>query len=378
MAKRDYYEVLGVSKDASADELKKAYRKLAMKWHPDRNPDNQEEASEKFKEASEAYEVLSDGEKRARYDRYGHEGVKSAFGQGGFQWSDFHHAQDFEDVFGDFFNAFFGGGGGGRRRSRGGPGRGRDTAVRFRMTLEDAFTGKDAEITFERLENCETCDGRGTKPGTEPIPCTTCNGIGVVRQARGFFAVETACPTCRGEGVLIPHPCETCSGRGRLPQKSTVQFEIPSGVDNGMTLRVRGEGEAGPRGGERGDLLVRFEIQDHEHFVREGADIYFPQMISFPLAAMGGEIEVPTLHGTESLTIPPGTPNHKIFKLRGKGMPTATNGTQYGDHYVRVEVDVPTKLTPRQKELLEEFAKEGGEHIKPGKKGFFQKVREAF
>jgi molecular chaperone DnaJ len=378
MAKRDYYEILETTREATPEELKKAYRKLAMKYHPDRNPENPEEATEKFKEASEAYEVLSDPQKRARYDRHGHEGVKSSFGQGGFSWSDFHHQQDVEDIFGDIFSAFFGGGQ--RRRQRGGASavRGRDIGVRYRMTLEEAFAGKEAEIAFERLENCDGCKGSGCKPGTSPKMCTTCGGHGVVRQARGFFAVETACPTCNGLGKRIDSPCDACEGQGRLPRKANVTFTIPSGVDNGMSLRVRAEGEAGIGGGERGDLLVRFEIEEHKQFVREGADIYLEEHISFPMAALGATIKVDSLHGEDSIKVPSGTQNHKVFKLRGKGMPSTTNGNSYGDQYVRVIVDVPSKLTARQKELLVEFARESGEEIKPGHRGFFDYLKETF
>ena len=380
MAQRDYYEVLGVAKTASADELKKAYRKLAMQYHPDRNPTNPKEYEEHFKEASEAYEVLSDADKRARYDRFGHEGMKGSFGQGGFQWSDFHHQNDVDDIFGDFFSQFFGGAqgrrGGGGGRGRGSAARGRDIAVRYPISLEDAFAGKEAEIVFDRLEPCETCKGSGAKSGSEPKTCGTCKGHGVVRQARGFFAIETACPTCGGTGEVIPDPCNTCHGQGRVGKKTTVKFSIPSGVDSGMTLRVRSEGEAGHRGGERGDLLVRFELQEHESLAREGADIYCQQSISFPMAALGGKIEVDTLHGADHVTIPAGTANHKVFKLKGKGMPSQAGAKHYGDHYVRVEVAVPTKLTPRQKELLEEFAREGGEEVKATSKGFFQAIKE--
>ncbi len=378
MSKRDYYEVLGVDRSAGGDELKKAYRKLAMKYHPDRNPDNSEEASEKFKEASEAYEVLSDPEKKARYDQYGHEGVN--FGSGGFSWSDFHHGADVEDIFGDIFSAFFGGGmGGGRRRQDpNGPRRGRDVAVRYRMTLEDSFKGKEAEIAFKRNESCKTCSGSGAKPGTGKKTCDTCNGHGVVRQARGFFSVQATCPSCHGAGQMIESPCDDCNGKGQIPEKASVEFDIPSGVDSGMTLRVRGEGESGLRGGDRGDLLVKFEIEEHEHFVREGSNVYMEEHISFPMAALGAEIEIETLHGKEKLKIPHGTENHKVFKMRGKGMPTATNSKSYGDQYVRIVVDVPKKLTSKQKELLVEFAKESGEDIKPGHRGFFEYIKDAF
>lgn len=377
MAKRDYYEILGVEKTVTTEEMKKAYRKVAMQYHPDRNPRDPEGAAEKFKEASEAYEVLSDPQKRQRYDQFGHEGVKSAFGAGGFSWSDFHHQSDVEDLFGDIFSAFFGGGGG-RRRRNGGPVRGRDVAVRFRMTLEEAFEGKEAEINFERLEECDTCHGSGAKPGTKPQTCQTCGGMGAVRQARGFFAVETTCPTCGGTGQIIPDKCDECHGRGRNPRKAKVSFSVPSGVDTGMTMRVRSEGESGLRGGERGDLLVRFEIEPHEEFVREGPDVYMEEHITFPMAALGAEIEVPTLHGKTKLRIPAGTPNHKEFRIRGKGMPTTTNGRSYGDQHVRAVIEVPRKLTPRQKELLVEFAKESGDEVKAGHRGFFEKLMDTF
>ncbi len=373
--KRDYYEVLGVVRGANQEELKKAYRKLALQYHPDRNPQDPETAAEHFKEASEAYEVLSDPEKRSRYDRFGHEGVRSTFSGGGFSWSDFHHQADIEDIFGDFFSAFFGGGAR-RSRSRSGPSRGRDVAVRYPLTLEEAFSGKEAEIAYERLEECDTCSGSGCKPGTQPQTCSTCGGRGIVRQARGFFAVETTCPTCGGQGRSITDPCTDCSGQGRVPRRNEVKFSIPTGVDTGMSLRIRGEGEAGLGGGERGDLLVRFEIAEHDQFVREGADIYSEETISFPLAALGSEVEIETLHGPHALKVPAGTPTHHVFRVRGHGMPVTTDGKQYGDHYVRVVVDVPKKLSERQKELLHEFAEESGEKVKPGQKGFFQSLKE--
>ncbi len=375
-SKRDYYEVLGVEKSANADELKKAYRKLAMKYHPDKNPTGQEEAAEKFKEASEAYEVLSDAQKRGLYDQYGHEGMRSQFGGGGFSWQDFHHQGDVEDIFGDIFGAFFGGGRQ-QRRSRTGPQRGRDIAVRFEMTLEEAFAGKDAEISFERLEACEKCKGSGCRAGSSPQTCQQCNGRGAVRQTRGFFAVETACPVCSGTGQMIANPCDGCNGQAMVSKKAVVNFTIPSGVDNGMTLRVREEGEAGLRGGERGDLLVRFEVEEHAMFKRENADIYMEESISFPMAALGAEVEVETLHGKETFTVPPGTQNHKTFRLKGKGMPSATGARSFGDQYIRIIVETPTKLTARQKELLAEFAKEGGENFKPGHRSFFDKLKDS-
>jgi molecular chaperone DnaJ len=376
MAKRDYYEILGVERNVAPEDLKKAYRKLAIKYHPDKNPDNTAEAEEKFKEASEAYEVLSDADKRARYDRHGHEGVKSSFGQGGFSWSDFHHQGDVEDIFGDIFSAFFGGGRQ-RRQRGGGPQRGRDMAVRYRMTLEEAFAGKSDEISFERLEECDKCHGSGAKDGSKPQTCPTCGGHGVVRQARGFFAVETACPTCGGSGQIIPNPCDKCGGKGLVNQRATVKLTIPSGVDNGMSLRVQGEGEAGRLGGPRGDLLVRFEIEQHERYNREGAEIFVESRVSFPLAALGGELDVETLHGPATVKVPAGTPNHKVFTLKRKGMQTSADSKNFGDMHVRVEVEVPTKLSARQRELLEEFARESGE-APTQEKSFFQKLRETF
>ncbi|MBI1290926.1 molecular chaperone DnaJ [bacterium] len=375
MAKRDYYEVLGVDRNASPDDLKKAYRKLAMKYHPDRNPDNPAEAEEKFKEASEAYEVLSDPDKKARYDQYGHEGMKSAFGQGGFSWNDFHHQGDVEDIFGDLFSAFFGGG---QRQRRGGANRGRDIQIRYRMSLEEAFTGKTEEITYKRAEVCDKCSGSGCKAGTKPSTCQTCRGQGVVRQVRGFFAMETPCPTCSGTGQFIPNPCDACSGKGLIAKEVTIKLEIPSGVDSGMMMRQRGEGEAGARGGERGDLLIRFEVEQHERFNREGSEIYCEEKISFPLAALGGSITVQTLHGEETLKIPAGTANHKVFTLRGKGMPTTTNGKNYGEMHVRVEVEVPKKLSARAKELLEELAQELGDPVRKGEKSLFENLKETF
>jgi molecular chaperone DnaJ len=377
MAQRDYYEILGVERSATPDELKKAYRKLAMKYHPDRNPENVEQATELFKEASEAYEVLSDPEKRARYDRYGHEGVKSAFGQGGFSWSDFHHQGDVQDILGDIFSAFFGGSGGGGR-SRGGPGRGRDIAIRMRLTLEEAFAGKKEKIAFDRLEQCTTCSGTGCKPGTKPRQCKTCNGLGVVRQSRGFFAVETVCPSCNGRGVVITDPCPDCKGQGRRPSRAEVSIDIPGGIDSGMSMRVRGEGEAGPPGGERGDLLVRFEVEEHEYFHREGANIFYEARVPFTTAALGARITVPTLHGPEELNIPAGTPTHTVFELRGRGMPRNAGARQYGDQMVRVVVDVPKKLNKRQRELLEELRETLDESERGGEKSIFQKIKETF
>ena len=377
MAKRDYYEVLGVEKTATPEEVKKAYRKTAMKWHPDRNPGNPQ-AEEMFKEAAEAYEVLSDADKRARYDRFGHEGVKSAFGSGGFQWSDFHHADDVQDIFGDIFSAFFGGGGGGRGRR--GVSRGRDIRIRYPLTLEEAFTGTDAQVAFDRRELCDTCNGSGASPGTGRRTCTRCGGAGAVRMQRGFFAVQTTCDACGGAGSILEQACPTCAGGGLVAKRVQVKFHAPAGVDTGMSLQLRGEGEPAPPtapGGERGDLYVAFEIKEHEHFHREGTNIYSEAPLSFAMAALGAEIMVPTLHGEQTLQVKPGTQSHVVHRLRGKGMPDGSGA--FGDHFVRLIVETPTKLTDKQRKLLEEFARESKEELKPyKKKSFFQKAKEVF
>jgi len=375
MAKRDYYEVLEVDRNASQAEIKKAFRKIAIRFHPDKNPDDPEGAAEKFKEAAEAYEVLGDEEKRARYDRYGHEGLKSAFGSGGFQWSDFHHASEMQDIFGDIFSAFFGGGGGfGGRR---GPARGRDIRIRYPITLEEAFEGKQAKVAFERRETCETCNGSGAAPGSGRKTCTRCGGAGAIRLQRGFFSVQTTCDQCGGAGTMVEKPCPTCNGTCHVAKKATVSFDIPPGVDNGMQMRIRGEGEAAPggSGAGHGDLYVSFEVKDHDTFAREGRDVYLDCPLSFSQAALGAAITVPSLHGDQQLDVPPGTQSLKVFRLKGKGMPDCQG--RFGDQYVRVNMVTPTRLNERQQELLRDLAKEFNEDLKPyRKKSFFQKVRD--
>ncbi|MDK2970561.1 MAG: molecular chaperone DnaJ [Candidatus Sumerlaeota bacterium] len=375
MAKRDYYEVIGVARTATKDEIKKAYRKVAMKYHPDRNPGNPE-TEELFKEAAEAYEVLGDDEKRQRYDRFGHEGLKSTFGNGGFQWSDFHHASEMEDVFGGLFSAFFGGGnpfGGGG--GRGGP-RGRDIRIRYPLTLEEAFAGKAAKVTFERREPCETCGGTGAAPGSSPERCSRCGGSGAVRLSRGFFSVQTTCEACGGAGTVITKPCPDCGGEALIGKKVEVSFDIPPGVDDGMSLRLRGEGEAAQGSGStRGDLYVGFQVREHDVFTREGTNIILEMPISFTQSALGAELTVPTLHGDQTVQIPPGTQSHTVFRLRGKGMP-AGDGS-YGDQYLRTVVVTPRKLNDRQRELLRELAAESKEDYHAyRKKSFFQKLRD--
>lgn len=375
MAKRDYYEVLEIHRDASAAEIKKAYRKVAVKHHPDKNPNDPAGAEERFKEAAEAYEVLGDEQKRARYDQYGHEGVSSQFGQGGFQWSDFSHAGEMDDVFGNIFNAFFGGGGGGGSQRQ--P-KGRDIRVRYPITLEEAFKGVDTKISFERRELCDTCTGTGAKAGTKPKICPNCAGSGVERMSRGFFAVQTTCRICNGQGSIIEQPCTTCNGGGFKKKKVEVPFEIPAGVDNGMSLRIRGEGEPMP-GNEsknlRGDLYINFELKEHESFTREGQDLYLEQPLSITQATLGSEIDLHTLHGDKKLPVPPGTQTHQVFRLKGLGMPTGNGG--FGDLFVRTIVVTPKKLSEKQKELLKEFAKLSNEDLKQyKKKSFFSKIKE--
>jgi len=379
--KRDYYEVLGVKRTASDVEIKKAYRALALKYHPDRNPENREEAEEQFKEASEAYEVLSDGEKRSRYDRFGHEGVK--FGGGGFTWSDFHHARDFEDIFGmgGFFSSIFGDFFGQSQRQR--RSRGRDIRIRMRVSLPEAFEGGKREITYPRMAACGTCNGNGCAPGKSPTPCRRCHGRGTVQISRGFIAFATTCDVCGGQGTVVDHPCHTCGGRGQVEEKSTISIDIPRGVDSGDTYAIRGAGESGPPGGADGDLFVVFEVERHEVFAREGEHVYLEWPIAFPQAALGAEVEVPTLGGPARLRIPPGTQTHHLFTLRGKGMPTDSG--RRGDEFVRVIVKTPEKLTPEQRTLLEQLAATLPEVAPPAdnsqgeseeEKGFFERVRE--
>ncbi len=341
MSERDYYEVLGVAKEASADELKKAYRRLAMKYHPDRNSDHAD-AEVKFKEAKEAYEILSDSQKRAAYDQFGHAGVDpSAGGMGG---------QGFSDIFGDVFGDIFGGG----RQRQGGPYRGADLRYELSLSLEEAVLGHDAEISFQSLKECGTCNGDGAKPGTEKKSCATCGGIGQIRRQQGFFSVQQTCPDCRGEGRIIEEPCTDCQGQGRVQQARTLSVKVPAGVDTGDRIRLSGEGEAGQAGGPAGDLYVEIRVLPHNVFEREGADLSCKVPLSFTAAALGGETKVPTLEGEVSLKIPAGTQSGKVFRLRGKGVRQVRGGGP-GDLYCRVDVETPTDLTAKQKELLEQF-----------------------
>lgn len=378
MAKRDYYEVLGVSKTVSPDEIKKAYRRMAKKYHPDANPENKADAEEKFKEAAEAYEILSDQEKRSKYDRFGHQGVSDAFGAGGFTWSNFTHASDIEDLFqGVFGGSVFGDIFGTRGRSRTRAESGADLRYDLEITLEEAFSGTEKKLNIPRFETCGTCNGSGAKPGTSRKTCPDCQGQGQVRYQRGFFSMAQTCNRCRGEGTIIETPCPACMGQGRVRRAEHLTAKIPPGVDTGSRLRLTGKGEGGIRGGPSGDLYVVIHVKPHKVFERGGNDILCEVPITFSQAALGAEIYVPTLDGKKvKMTIPPGTQTHKVFRLRGKGM-ADIHSYGRGDQHVRVIVQIPTRLNENQKELLHQFAKAGGEEVKWEKK-LFDKVKGAF
>ncbi len=373
MSKRDYYEILSVDKGADAKEVKRAYRKLAMKYHPDRNPDDSE-AEAKFKEATEAYEILSDQEKRARYDQYGHAGVDGQAG-GGFGGGQ----GNFSDIFGDVFGDIFGGGGaGGGGRGRGGPQRGSDLRYNLELTLEQAVKGTEVKIKVPTLTNCDTCDGTGAKDGSKPQTCGTCHGQGQVRMQQGFFSVQQACPTCRGQGTIIKDPCGSCHGQGVKEETKTLNVKVPAGVDNGDRIRLSGEGEAGTRGGPSGDLYVETHIKPHPIFERDGRNLYCDVPISITDAALGGELEVPTLEGRVKLKIPAETQSGKLFRLRGKGVVPVRGGAT-GDLLCRVMVETPVRLTEHQKKILKEFqASLKGEKHSPKKKSWFENVKAFF
>jgi molecular chaperone DnaJ len=373
MAKRDFYEILGVAKNASDDELKKAYRKLAMKYHPDRNPDSKE-AEEKFKQAKEAYEILTDSNKRAAYDRYGHAGVDpNAAGMGGAGGAGV--GDSFGDIFGEIFGA-------GRRGGGGGPQvyRGADLKYAMEITLEQAANGFDTEIRVPSWENCEVCKGSGAKPGTTPKTCRTCGGSGAVRMQQGFFSVQQTCPTCHGSGKEITDPCVPCDGVGRIRRNKTLQVKIPAGIDDGMRIRSSGNGEPGINGGPSGDLFVEIHIKEHKIFQRENDDLHCELTIPFTSAALGGDIHVPTLNGKAEITIPEGTQSGKTFRLRGKGI-KGVRGAYPGDLYCHVVVETPVKLTDAQKAILRQFEAslgEGGERHSPQSKSWTDRVKDFF
>ena len=372
MSKRDYYDVLGVARDADAREIKKAYRRVAMKHHPDRNPGDKA-AEEKFKEASEAYEVLSDQQKRGAYDQFGHDAVSGNAGAGGFGGG----GANFSDIFGDVFGDIFGGGGGGGR-SRG-PARGSDLRYNLDVDLEQAVKGTDVKIRIPTLVNCDNCGGSGAKKGSSPVTCTTCGGVGQVRMQQGFFSVQQTCPNCRGQGKMISDPCGTCRGQGRIEETKTLSVKVPPGVDTGDRIRLSGEGEAGPDGGPSGDLFVQINVREHKIFERDGKHLYCEVPISIVDAALGGELEVPTLDGRVKLKIPAETQTGKLFRMRGKGV-TPVRGGATGDLLCRVTLETPVNLTKKQielfKQLQESFEKEGNQS--PKKSSWFEGVKSFF
>ena len=341
MAKRDYYEILGVSRTAPADEIKKAYRRLAMKHHPDRNKDDKS-AGAKFKEAKEAYEVLSDADKRATYDRFGRDGLNT--GAGGFG------AEGFGDIFGDVFGDIFGGG----RRRGSQVFRGADLGYEMRLDLEKAVRGDTVTIDVPARVVCATCDGSGSKKGTQPVKCSTCGGAGQVRMQQGFFSIQQGCPACKGAGTMIADPCGECHGRGRVRKTKTLSVKVPAGVDDGDRIRLSGEGEAGRNGGPPGDLYVEIQVNPHKLFTRDGPDLACEVPVSVATVTLGGEVQLPTLDGNVSLKVPPGTQSGKIFRLRGKGVRTV-RGSGTGDLFAKVAVETPVNLTAEQKDLLQKF-----------------------
>jgi molecular chaperone DnaJ len=374
--KRDFYDILGVARNATDDEIKKAYRKLAMKYHPDRNPDSKE-AEGKFKEAKEAYEMLSDPQKRAAYDQYGHAGVDpnmGGFGGGGQGFGGFSDA--FGDIFGDIF------GGGSARGGRGGPQvyRGADLRYSMEITLEEAAHGHETQIRVPSWSNCDSCGGDGAEPGSKVETCTTCHGAGQVRVAQGFFSMQQTCPRCSGSGKYIPKPCKKCHGAGKIKSQKTLEVKIPAGIDDGMRIRSSGNGEPGVNGGPSGDLYVEVHIKEHPVFQREGEDLHCEMPISFIDAALGGEIEVPTLSGKASFDVPEGTQSGRVFRLRSKGIKSLRTALP-GDLYIHVQVETPVKLNETQKDLLRKFdesLKSGGSKHSPQQKGWLDRVKDFF
>lgn len=356
MSKRDYYEVLGVSKNASEADIKKAFKRLAMKHHPDRNPDSKE-AEEKFKEGKEAYDVLSDAQKRAAYDQFGHAGVDHSAGMGGAGFGG--GSASFSDIFGDVFGDIFGGGGGG---GRGGERvfRGADLQYNLELSLEEAVGGTSVNIRVPTQIACDECGGSGAKKGTSATTCTTCGGHGQVRMQQGFFSLQQTCPRCHGNGKMIDNPCGKCHGHGRVEKQKTLSVKVPAGVDNGDRIRLSGEGEAGENGGPAGDLYVQIRVKPHAIFKRDGNDLFCEVPINIVMAGLGGELEVPTLAGKVKLKVPAETQSGKLFRLRGKGVKSVRSG-QTGDLLCKVDVETPVNLTKKQKELLEEFGKSMGE-----------------
>lgn len=373
MSKRDFYEVLGVSRDADEKALKSAYRKMAMKYHPDRNPDDSA-AESNFKDVNEAYEALKDPEKRAAYDRFGHAAFENGMGGGngpGF-------GNDFASTMSDIFDEFFGGAAGGGGRGRRGADRGSDLRYNMEVDLEDAFSGKTVEINVPTSASCQTCSGSGAKPGTSPKACSTCGGAGRVRATQGFFTVERTCISCQGRGEVIADPCSGCGGNGRVTQDRTLSVNIPSGIEDGTRIRLSGEGEAGVRGGPTGDLYIFVSLRPHTFFQRDGADLFCRVPISMTTAALGGQFDVPTVDGGKTrVKIPEGTQTAKQFRLRAKGMPVLRS-SKVGDMYIQVVVETPRNLSRKQRELLEEFDAVSSKENHPDASGFFTRVKDFF
>ena len=378
MAKEDFYQVLGVDRNASDSEIKKNYRRLAMKFHPDRNKDNPEAAEEKFKQIKQAYEILSDQKKRSAYDQFGHAGVDPTMGGGP---GGFGAGESFSDIFGDVFGDIFAGSGGGRRRSN--VQRGADLQYNLELSLEEACAGTEVKIRVPVMSTCSACKGSGAKKGSSPVTCSTCHGQGQVRMQQGFFSIQQTCPTCRGTGKQIKDPCQKCHGQGRVQETKTLSVKVPAGVDTGDRIRLGGEGEAGEQGGRAGDLYVQIHVKDHPIFTRDGANLYCEVPISFPTACLGGELEVPTLGGKVKLKIPPETQTGKLFRLRGKGVKPVKGGP-LGDLHCRVQIETPIHLTKEQREWVKNLGESlsgGGKHHSPqehswtdGVKSFFEKL----
>ena len=371
MAKEDYYQLLGVSRNASDDEIKKSFRRLAMKFHPDRNIDNPE-AEEQFKKVKEAHDVLSDPKKRSAYDQFGHAGVDPSMGGGqGFGGG------NFSDIFGDVFGDIFGGGG---SRGRGGPQRGSDLRYNLEITLEEAVAGTEVKIQIPTLINCKSCDGSGANKGSSVTTCPTCHGHGAVRMQQGFFAVQQTCPTCRGSGKQIKDPCKSCHGQGRVQDTKTLSVKVPAGVDTGDRIRLSGEGEAGESGAPAGDLYVQVNVKDHAIFTRDGANLYCEVPISFPKACLGGEVEVPTLAGKVALKIPAETQTGRMFRLSGKGVKPVRGGA-VGDLMCRVRIETPVHLNKEQIDLIKQFDESltgGGSKHSPQAHGWLDGVKQFF
>ncbi len=377
MAKRDYYEILGTNKTAKPEDIKRAYRRMAVKYHPDKNPGNKQ-AEEKFKECAEAYEVLSDPDKRKRYDQFGHDGLR------GVGMRDYSHMnwQDIGSIFEDVFQGFGGFGdifGGGGRSRRAGPSRGYDLETSVELTLEDIAGGTEKTIEFTRQDICSSCSGSGSAKGKPPVRCSACEGSGQVQRAGlgGFFQMVSTCPKCRGAGKVITHPCRKCKGAGRVPRQRTVSVKIPAGVHEGQGIRVTREGEPGRGGGPRGDLYCYIRVKAHPFFMRDGNDLVATVPISFTQVSLGATIEVPTLSGTRQLKIPPGTQHGSIFRIRGEGLVNLRTGRK-GDELVRVAVEIPNKLSDKQENLLREFADTEDKNVMPQSRGFFEKLKNHF